>query len=279
MTDPIWLNPHVMRTGLSWALSWTNGPILCVVSPGSTRFIVVNDQSFLASWEWAEETGTESRFFLVPPFVARTLAGPAAWDLLRLRAALHRNNVALTLHDAGGEYLLQWQWDAHSFKAPRVFDLMTAQPKETLQAGYVAIADAVHLAVANLGRMEGLEQVQRERLAMLIDFAPGRLSIDGQEIMTGDPHRFYFDPRLVIRGLEIARGRTIGFAMTRLESTRQAILYMNSERDNWQVRCALLSIRLPPGTSITTYEVTERERARDGGGLISPRPPQTQTPP
>ncbi len=275
MAEPIRLNPQVMRTGLGWALSWTNGPILCVVAPGFTRFVVVNEHSFVASWEWAEETGAESRFFLVPPFVASTLAGPAAWGLLRIRASLHRNNVAMTIYDKAGEYLLQWQWDPRSFKAPHVFDLMSAQPEDMVQTGYVTIADAVHLAVANLGRMEGLEEIKRERLAMLIDFAPGRLSIDGQEIMAGDPQRFYFDPRLVIRGLEIVRGRTIGFAMTRLEATGQAILYMNSDRDNWQVRCSLLSMKLPQGVAATTYETAER--AHDNGGQTSPAAVGAQT--
>lgn len=275
MAEPIRLNPQVMRTGLGWALSWTNDPILCVISPGSTRFVIVNEQCFIASWEWVEETGAASRFFLTPPFIAKTLAGPAAWDILRIRVSLHRNNVAMTLHDSMGEYLFQWQWDAHSFKAPRAFDLMTAQPDEVMQTGYVAIADAVHLAVANLGRMEGLEQVQRDRLAMLIDFAPGRLSIDGQEIVAGDPQRFYFDPRLVIRGLEIVRGRTIGFAMTRLDATGQAVLHMNTERDNWQVRCALLSMRLPAETPAPPP--IPEERTRGDGSLASPARVRAQT--
>ncbi|MBN1286420.1 MAG: hypothetical protein JXB47_13560 [Anaerolineae bacterium] len=236
--------------------------------PKATRLVVVNDYRFIASWEWNEETESPPCFFLIPPFVASTLASPAAWDLVRLEVMLERNNVAMTLHDDLGTYHLHWRWDPWAFRAPPTFQQMMSQPNDMVQIEYVYIADAVHLAVANLGRMEGIEKVERERLAMSVDFAPGRLSIDGREIVSGgDARRFYFDPRLVIRGLEVTRARTVGFSLVRSSEKHQAILYISSERDQWQVRCSILSL-----SSEETHLPSYTGISRNGGNRLSPVP-------
>lgn len=268
MPEPIRLNPHVIRMGLGRALHWTDGPILCMLMPKATRMVVVNDYRFIASWEWTEETESPSCFFLIPPFVANTLSGPAAWDIMRMEVMLERNNVTMSLHDDLGVYRLQWRWDPWTFRAPDAFQRMMTQPNDMVQTEYVYIADAVHLAVANLGRMEGIEKVERERLAMSIDFAPGRLSIDGREIVRGgSPKHFYFDPRLVIRGLEVTRAHNIGFSMVRADSNSQAILYIASERDQWQVRCSILSLSSDE-TQLPSYDIS----TRNGGNRLSPVP-------
>ncbi len=242
MNDPIRLNPQATRLGLGWAQSWTNGPILCVITPEAMRFTVVGERRFVASWEWTEDTQAGYSFFLIPPFVASTLASQSAYEIRGLRVRINRTHVALTVRDPGGEYVIQWRWRATSFEAPPFFDQMAAPPTESLEEAYVAVADAVHLAIANLGRLEATEQVDRQDLAIMVDFTPGQFKIDGQPITASDEQRYYFDPRLIVRGLEIVRGRRVGFSLSETPVPGQAILYMASQRDRWGVHCALLSL-------------------------------------
>ncbi|MBN1963668.1 MAG: hypothetical protein JW910_03410 [Anaerolineae bacterium] len=255
MNQPIRLNPQTLRLGLGWAQSWTNGPILCVLTPEAIRFVVVNERRFIASWEWVEETEAPYRFFLIPPFIANTLASQAAYNITGLRVRINRTHVALTVHDPHGEYVLQWRWLANSFAAPPFFDQMAQPPAETLREAYIAIADAVHLAIANLGRLEALERFNRNNLAIVVDFSPGSVKIDGQPITQGEGLQYYFDPRLIMRGLEIVRGRHIGFALTETIIPDQAVLYMTSQREQWRVTCALLSILPNEQTTIISQRV------------------------
>ncbi len=241
MVKPININPNVMRTGLGHALQRTDGPVLCILTPKSMRLVIANSRRFLASWEWFEETGAQPCLFLIPPFVANTLAGPASWDIVRIEVRLKKNLVSLTLHDRTGAYMVQWRWDPRTFSAPAPFQEMMSLPSDMVQTDYVHIADAVHIAAANLFQMEWIERIRRERLAMSIDFATGRLNINGQKIVAGDRKRYYFDPRLVLRGLEVARARVVSFAVSHLPAKHQAILHINSD-DQWQVRCSILSL-------------------------------------
>jgi len=257
MNEPLRLNPQIVRQGLGWAQSWTDGPILCVITPESVGFAVVNEQRFVAGWEWAEDTGAPYRFFLIPPFIASTLSGHKAYEFTGLRVRTNRNYVAVTVRDAHGEYVLQWRWQAASFPAPVFFEQMVQVPEETVERRtFVAIADAVHLAIANLGRLEAIEEFDRRQLAIVIDFAPGHFKIDGQPITLGDEQRYYFDPRLIMRGLEIVRGRHIGFSVASTTVPGQSILYMTSERDNWRLYCSMLSI-IPDET---THIISQRVR-------------------
>ncbi len=256
MNEPIRLNPQIVRLGLGWAQSWTDGPILCVITPQSTRFVVVSERRFIASWEWIEDTGAPNRYFLIPPFIASTMAGQVAYNISGLRVRVNRTHIALTVRDPHGEYVLQWRWQAASFAAPPFFDLMAQTPTETMEEKtFVAIADAVHLAIANLGRLEALEQINRDKLAIVVDFEPGQFRIDGQPITLGDGQRYYFDPRLIVRGLEVVRGKHIGFAISETTRSGQSVLYMTSERDSWRVQCSLLSILPDETTHIISQQI------------------------
>jgi hypothetical protein len=234
------LRPEVLRVGLGWALSWTNGPVLCTLSPSAVRLTAVNEQRFVASWEWQGRTRSDFRFFLIPPFVASTLAGPPAWELHRIKVQSDSQNVAMILEDRRQAYSLRWNWNPATFEAPPVFQQMARMPQDVIQTDYLTIADSAHLAIAKLGRISMMEDVTQDQLAILINFEPGRLSIDGQKIVEGDPHRYYFDPRLVIRGLEVVRGRSIGFSVTK--TGKRAIFYLCTERENWQIHCSILSL-------------------------------------
>ena len=256
MSDTLRLNPKIMRQGLGWAQNWSNGPVLCVVTPESTRFQVVSERRFLASWEWLEETDSEPRFFLIPPFVARTLSGHPAYAITTLRARIHRTRVAITVRDKNGEYVLQWRWQATDFAAPPYFDQMSRTPREMLERRtFVAIADAIHLAIANLGQLEAMEQISRRNLAIVVDFSPGQFKIDGQPITLGHEQRYYFDPRLIVRGLEVVRGKHIGFAVSETPAEGQSVLHMTSERDNWRIQCSLLSLLPDATTTIISQQI------------------------
>ncbi|MFC1960579.1 hypothetical protein ACFLYO_07705 [Chloroflexota bacterium] len=268
MQEPLRLDPEIIRLGLGWSQSWTDGPILCVITPDAIRFVVVSDRRFIASWEWKEETETSYRFFLIPPFIAQTLSSHTAYNINSLRARINRTHVALTVRDNHGEYVLQWRWRAASFEAPPFFDQMAQQPTTMLEKQtFMTIADAVHLAIANIGRLEAMEQIDREQLAIVINFGPGKFKIDGQPISTSDDQPFYFDPRLIIRGLEVVRGKHIGFAIAETLIPQQSILYLTSERDNWHVQCALLSLLPDEQTRI----VNQRARSIAQTGLLPPR--------
>ncbi len=259
MNDTLYLNPRIMRQGLSWAQSWSSGPVLCIVTPESTRFQVASERRFLASWEWPEDTGSPACFFLIPPFIARTLSGHPAHSITSLRARTHHTRVAITVRDKNGEYVVQWRWQAPDFEAPPFFDRMAQPPSDQLERRtFIAMADAIHLAIANLGRLEALEQIKRHNLAIAVDFSPGHLKIDGQPITLGHDRRYYFDPRLIVRGLEVARGKHIGFSVQETPVAGQSILHMTSERDNWRVECALLSLLPNDSTTLISQQVRQR---------------------
>ena len=272
MDQPIRLNPETVRQGLGWAQSWTSGPVLCVATADALRFVVVNERRFIASWEWAEETDATYSFFLIPPFVANTLAAHTAYGITGLRVRTNRNHIALSVRDDQGEYVIQWRWQAAAFEAPPFFDQMSQPPQTTLEEKtYMAIADAVHLAIANLGRLEAMEQINRQNLAIVVDFAPGHFNIDGQPIVGHDAQRFYFDPRLIMRGLEVARGRQIGFALTPTDVPGQSILHMISQRENWRIHCALLSILPEEAPTLVGQQVRQ---VAQSGRLIMRTPPE-----
>lgn len=259
------LDPQTVRQGISWALPWTNGPILVVVTPESIRFQVVNEHRFVATWEWMVPTHSAPRFFLIPPFVASILAAPNATRLTSIHVQIDRTRVSLLLRDKHGEYIVQWQWDGASFAAPPFFDQMAHAPREMLERQtFIAIADAVHLAIANLGRLEAMEQVNRQNLAIVVDFSPGHFKIDGQPITVGHEQRYYFDPRLIVRGLEIARGKHIGFAVSTTPQDGLSVLYMTSERENWHIQSSLLSLQPDESTTILTQQVRPRSVQTSG---------------
>jgi hypothetical protein len=67
--------------------------------------------------------------------------------------------------------------------------------------------------------------------------------VTGQEIETLAINRYYFDPRLVIRALELVRAGQVELGLTSLDP-RSAFLSIISRQPDRQVHCALLSIGL-----------------------------------
>jgi hypothetical protein len=91
--------------------------------------------------------------------------------------------------------------------------------------------------------MHADRRINPTKLAILIDLNFGRLLVDGEEIVTTESHRYYFDPRLVIRALEFLKEETLRVGITPLPiNRRRGYLSLLSKDGDWQVHCALLSI-------------------------------------
>jgi hypothetical protein len=163
--------------------------------------------------------------------------------------------IVATLTDHLGKHHISWKSDLSSFPAPDAFGQILRAPKSLLQVPYLAFSDAAHQAVAKLVCMEAGRDVSPTRLAILIDLDFGRLSVDGEEIVSSGSQKYYFDPRLVIRALEFLTNPTLGIGVTPLARGSQAYLSLLAREDDWTVHCSLLSISrdtqrlypLPPG--------------------------------
>lgn len=268
LTDtPIQLDLTAVRKGLSWAQSWSTGPVLCRIRNQKMQFIAVNDRRFLASWAWDLPNTEANFFFLIPPFVIATITSPAAYDADSLQVIVRKNLAGLILGQGKQEFRLQWRWDAATFHPPPSFEQMLQMPTDILQAPYVAIADVVHLALANL--VIETSEHPGEQAAIEIDFSPGQFNIDGLSVTMGQAHRFFFDPRMVTRGMEIARGDQIGFAMQPVSQDR-VILYFTSERDGCRIHVAIFSLP-SQNQSFATTTLTLQETPTSGGVFVMPR--------
>lgn len=261
LSQPNSLDLNAMRIGLGWAQSWTNGSVLCTLGNGWMRLIVAEPNGFLASWSWSSPQLTDSVFFLIPPFVARTISGPAAWDAKELDIMTSRNIVGLLLRDGSQEFRLQWRWLAQDFQSPKDFSIMSQLPDTLVSTPYINLADMVHMSMANLIRLIGEDESDtpwQEDGAILIDFLPGQINIDGESVTDGKQARYYFKPRMLMRGLEIVRDHRVEFAMRDINRNKNSILYLASQRENWQIHCAILSVS-SPRLELTVPSMTIRE--------------------
>jgi hypothetical protein len=137
---------------------------------------------------------------------------------------------------------MRWRADPNTFGTPAEFSYMLAPPRAMIDVGYLEVNDAAHRAVAKLLSMETADAVPRNKLAILVDFAPSRLSIDGQTVELGIKGRYFFDPRLIIRALDSIHADSVRVGLTRLPAGNRAVLAFLAEEDGWNLHCALLSI-------------------------------------
>lgn len=270
-SKPIALDLTAMRTGIGWAQSWTKRPILCTISDGWMRLMVVENRRFLASWAWPMPDFEGKVFFLIPRFVAKTIASPATWEADSMEVVLNSRVVGLILREGQQEFRLQWRWNPHDFDAPPEFGMMSRIPDTIVRTPYIALADVIHLAIHNLVNTTVAENLLQNENAILIDFTPGQINIDGESIAHGRQSRYYFNPRMIIRGLEIVRERQVGFAMKRIGRGDESILYLSSQRDRWQVHCALHSVAVssPEQSSNPPMRVRETRPPLANGSWLS----------
>jgi hypothetical protein len=139
---------------------------------------------------------------------------------------------------------------------------MLDAPPPSARNDYVAVADVVHLAIANLGTLLlNDESIPLEEATIRID-----LAAENQP-----PQHYYFDPRLIIRGLEVARGDQISFALTPLEG-QKALFYFMTKREDCLIHCALhSSASHSTSAPLTTLIIREARPPMADGAWVLPR--------
>lgn len=246
-SQTIELDPRVIRLGLRRAMARSNDAILCIIRPSSIRFVGVSGWRLLVSWEHAlaapgAGAGRANQYFLFPPIIVHLLIGHAAQAITRVMLGTAGKDACLTMTDAIGSYEMRWRADLNAFPAPPELAKMLAAPEGLIEVSYLSISDAAHQAVANLVMLHAVQDVPPDKLAILVDFAPSKFTLNGQTILHGLRGRHYFDPRLIIRALEFIKAREVRVGVSTLPETNRAILTMLADQDDWRVHCSLLSI-------------------------------------
>ncbi len=254
--ERLFIDGEVLCKGLRQATLRSEEPILCLIKPGTIRFVAISGLRLVISWETAlRRPAPGNMAFVVPPLVARLLSGDVVCSQVAVEFLLREDETVARLTDHLGSYELRWTSDVGTFPAPDAFGQLIKVPSSLVEVSHLRFSDAIHKAVAKLVQMEADGQVSRTKLAILIDLDLGRLSVEGTEIVAGESHRFYFDPRLVIRALEFLKERTLQVGITPLPGGERGCLSLLSEQKGWTIHCALLSIGqdtqklypLPPG--------------------------------
>lgn len=239
---PIEIEPRLLRTGLKRAMTRNHDTLLCILSPTSLRLIGVSSLRMMVSWEHPIAGPKRPQFYVFPALVTHLLTSPLGQELAHITLSLAGKDVSLGMTDAHNEYQWRWQADLRQFYAPPEFAQMLAVPKGLLTISYLSLSDAAHQAVANLVNLQSLQDIPPEKLAILIDFSSSHLTLDGRSIVKGASGTFYFDPRLIIRALEIVKANILQVGVTPLPVGHRAVLTILAEQDQWRVQCALLSV-------------------------------------
>jgi hypothetical protein len=271
----IHLDVQAVRTGLAWAQSWTpDGAILCTLGGGNMRLTAIDQKRFLATWATPMPATPHPYFFLIPRFIVQTLSSAVAWNATGLEVALYKNLVGIILREGKREFRLSWRWSASEFNAPRAFARMNQLPENLTHTPYVSIADIIHLAIANLLQTPLEDDPNRPgNDAILLDFMPSALNVDGEAVRLHDnhPRQYYFNSKMVIRGLEIVRENQISFAIQPIRAEKDAILYLACQRKQWQIHCALLALGVK-AERMPAMQIREtRPPMMDGAWVLPPR--------
>jgi len=239
---PIEIEPRLLRTGLKRAMTRNRDTVLCILSPTKLRLISVSSLRMMVSWEHPIAGPQRPQYYVFPALVTHLLTGPLGQELQRVTLSLAGKDVSLGMADADNEYQWRWQADLRQFYAPPEFTQMITVPKGLLTISYLSLSDAAHQAVANLVNLQSLQDIPPEKLAILIDFSSSQMTLDGRSIVRGISGAFYFDPRLIIRALEIVKANTLQVGVTPLPAGHRAVLTLLARQDQWRVQCALLSV-------------------------------------
>jgi len=239
---PIEIDPQVLRTGLERAMTRNRDTVLCILGPVSIRFICISGLRMMVSWEHPITGPASPQFYIFPALVTHLLTSSLGEELTHITLSTVGKDVSLGMSDAHNQYQWRWRADLRQFLAPPEFAQMLAVPKGMLTLNYLSLSDAAHQAVANLVNMQSMQDIPPEKLAILIDFSSSHLTLDGRTIIHGASGTYYFDPRLIIRALEIIKANTLQVGMVPLPVGHRAVLTLLATQDRWQVQCALLSV-------------------------------------
>ncbi|OQY18546.1 MAG: hypothetical protein B6I34_10580 [Anaerolineaceae bacterium 4572_32.1] len=239
----LYMDGKVLWKGVRQASSRSEEPILCLVKQDTIKFVAVSGLRLVVSWEIKLYHSVPLYLaFVIPPLIAQLLSSEAVRDQAKVEIAVQGDNVALRLVDQLGHCQIHWESDLASFSAPIQFSDLIKVPDALLEVPYISFSDAIHKAVAKLVRLEAKGEINRNKLAILIDLDLGRLSVNSQEIIAAESSRYYFDPRLVIRALEFIKEQTVRVGITPLKLAKRAYLSLWAKQDDWTVHCSLLSI-------------------------------------
>jgi hypothetical protein len=252
------IDGQMLSTGIRQASARSEEPLICFIKPEMIRFVAVSGLRMVVSWEaQLEPQASGSLVFVVPPVIAGLLLSESVRSQPSVEIARtgRGQEVVLRLIDHLGSYDIRWKSDLAAFPAPPEFSELLKAPDILIDVPYLKISDAIHQAVAKLVQLESEAQVSQSKLAILIDLGLGRLRINGEEIIVGESRQYYFDPRLVIRALEMIRNRTVRVGVSPLKEAPRAYLSLLTEEEGWRIQCSLLSIGtdtqklypLPPG--------------------------------
>lgn len=252
------IDGQILSSGIGLACSRSEETLICFVKPDTIRFVAVSGLRMVVSWEAPFSSPVSgSLIFVIPPVIANLLLSDAVRSQPGVEIVRRGQDIILRLTDPIGTYEIHWKSDLAAFPAPPEFSDLMKAPDILVDIPYLRLSDATHQSIARLAHLESDGQISQTKLAILIDLDLGRLRINGEEIVLGQSRQFYFDPRLVIRALEVIKGRTIQVGVTPLKEVPRAYLSLLAEQEGWHVQCSLLSIGtdtqklypLPPGRS------------------------------
>lgn len=203
------------------------------VAPGGLRLVVL--------WHFdLNHRLSDNAVFTIPPMIASFLATEAIRDTIEIR--VDKDMVTVVTQDQWGRYELHWRSNVSAFTAPGEFSRLLVKPSHFTEVSYLHLSDAIHEAVAKLVSMEAGRQISPTKLAILVEFGGPMLRINGQEIEAGTRNQYYFDPRLIIRALELIKSNTVQVGLTKVAEPHRAFLSILSKQDGYTIHCALLSV-------------------------------------
>jgi hypothetical protein len=241
-TPPTAIDLKMMRTGLRRTAVRSRGPLLCVLKAGSIRLIGMSGMRMMIAWEHPLAGPSSPQFYVLPTLVTHLLISPLGQELAHIALSTSGKDAVLSMDDTRNQHELRWRTDLRQFMTPPEFTHMLAIPQVMIPLSYLNLSDAAHQAVANLANMQSTRNIPSEKLAVLVEFGAGLLTFAGRAIGRGTRGAYYFDPRLLIRALEIIKSQTLRVGMTPLPVGHRAVLTLTADQEGGRVHCALLSI-------------------------------------
>lgn len=233
----------ILWAGVRRVSSRTKEPILCVLRGQTMTFVAPGGLRLVVLWQFdLKHKLSENAVFTIPPMIASFLTTEAIRDTIEIK--VDEEMITVVTQDRWGSYELRWYSDVAGFTAPAEFNRLFTRPSTLMAVSYLHFSDTIHEAVAKLVSMESDRQIHPTKLAILVDIGHPTLRIDGQEIEAGARNRYYFDPRLIIRALEIVKGDTVQVGFTKVTDPNRAFLSILAKQNGYTIHCALLSIGL-----------------------------------